>query len=80
MEQDNIRDNIKMVKVYIGKEELVRKVDIRVVNLENHKSRSFTLRFDKKVKEKDYDIGKIRDLIQKLLDEHIRKDGELKLK
>jgi len=69
-----------MVKVYIGKEDLIRKVDIRVVNLENNKSRSFPLRFDKKAKEKDYDITKIRDLLQKLLDEHIRKEGELKLK
>jgi hypothetical protein len=77
---NNIDYNIKMVKVFIGKEDLVRKVDIRVVNLENNKSRSFPLRFDKKTKAKDYNIEKIRDLIQKLLNEHIQKEGELKLK
>mgnify|MGYP001570692192 CR=1 FL=1 len=69
-----------MVKVYIGKEDLVRRVDVRVVNLKNNKSRSFPLRFDSKAKEKDYDIEKIRNLIQKLLDEHTRKEGELKFK
>lgn len=69
-----------MVKVYIGKEDLVRRVDVRVVNLANNKSRSFPLRFDKKAKEKDYDIEKIRDLLQDLLDKHIREKGELKFK
>lgn len=69
-----------MVKVFIGKGDLVRLIDIRVVNLKNNKSRSFSLSFEKKAKEKEYNLTKIRDLIQKLLDEYIRKEGGLKFK
>ena len=66
-----------MVKVFIGNKKLKRCVEIRAVNLETKKSKSFSISMEEDAKSKDYDIKKIRDLLQKLLDDYVRKKGGL---
>ena len=68
-----------MVRAYIGNSGLKRVVEVRVVNLNNSKSKSFSISVEEGAKDKEFDIEKIRDLLQKLLDENVRKEGGLKL-
>lgn len=70
-----------MVKVFVGDKSLKRVVEIRVVNLATTKSKSFPIRVEENAKEKDYDITKIKNLLEKLLIEYVGKcGGKLKLK
>ena len=68
-----------MIKAFVGDKSLKRVVEIRVVNLATIKSKSFPIRVEEDAKEKDYDILKIKNLLEKLLNEHIGKSGGLKL-
>lgn len=69
-----------MIKAFVGDKSLKRVVEIRVVNLATIKSRSFPIRVEEDAKEKDYDIEKIKNLLERLLNEYIGKHGGLKLK
>ncbi len=69
-----------MIKAFVGDKSLKRVVEIRVVNLSTIKSKSFPIRVEEDAKEKDYDITKIKNLLERLLNEHIGKFGGLKLK
>jgi len=69
-----------MVKAFVGNKSLKRVVEVRVVNLSNNKSKSFSISVEEGTKEKDFDIEKIKNLLDDLLNEHIRKNGGLKLK
>ncbi len=69
-----------MIKAFVGDKTLKRVVEIRIVNLATTKSKNFSIRVEENAKDKDYDIVKIKDLLEKLLSEHIGKSGGLKLK
>jgi len=69
-----------MIKAFVGNKTLKRVVEVRVVKLSDTKSKSFSISVEEDTQEKDYDIEKIKDLLDKLLNEHIQKNGGLKLK
>ncbi len=69
-----------MVKAFVGNKSLKRVVEVRVVKLSDKKSKSFSISVEEDTKEKDYDIEKIKNLLDDLLNEHIQKNGGLKLK
>ncbi len=69
-----------MAKVFIGNKKLKRCVEIRVVELKTNKSKSFSISMEEDTKSKNYDIKKIKDLLQELLDDCVRKKGWLVLK
>lgn len=70
-----------MVKAFVGNKCLKRVVEIRIVNLATTKSKNFSIQLEEGAKEKDYDIKKIKILLEKLLNEYIGKNGgQLKLK
>lgn len=70
-----------MIKAFVGDKSLKRIVEVRVVNLTTLKSKNFSIKFEENAKERDYDITKIKNLLERLLIEHIGKSGgALKLK
>lgn len=69
-----------MIKAFVGDKSLKRVVEIRIVNLATKKTKNFSIRVEGSAKERDYDITKIQNLLEKLLDEHIGKSGGLKLR
>lgn len=69
-----------MIKAFVGNKSLKRVVEVRVVRLSDKKSKSFSISVEEDTKEKNYNIEKIKDLLDKLLNEHIQKNGGLKLK
>lgn len=66
-----------MIRVFVGNKGTKRVVEVRVVRLSDTKSKSFSISVEEDAKEKDYDIEKIRDLLNRLLDEYVRKEGGL---
>ena len=69
-----------MIKGFVGSKSVKRVVEVRVVKLSDKKSKSFSIYVEEGTKEKDYDKEKIKNLLDKLLNEHMQKNGGLKLK